>query len=141
MEYRERYTFRKSERLCSKKLISEIFERGNNYFTPLFRVAWVLIPPDMPPPAQIAISVPKKVIRSAVARNLIRRRIREAYRKNKSGLYDYLLTENLRLAFILIYRGVIITDYKKIELSLAETIDSLIGQIKQKQKVPVKEKQ
>jgi ribonuclease P protein component len=140
MNERGRNTFSKSERLCSKKLIDEIFERGNTFCLSLFRVSWILLPPDLSPPAQVALSVPKKSIRSAVARNLIRRRMREAYRKNKYILYDFLNAGNFRLAFVLIFRGSTIIDYHKIEESVIETLEALNKNVKQKQPNLVKEK-
>ena len=78
-----RETFEKSERLCSTKIISGLFENGNIFYTPLFKVVWSISPVIIPYPAQIAFSVSKRGFRLAVTRNLIKRRMREAYRKNK----------------------------------------------------------
>lgn len=41
-------------------------------------------------PASILISVPKKRFKRAVKRNRVKRQIREAYRKNKGGLWQAL---------------------------------------------------
>ena len=52
--------------------------------------------------ASILISVPKKRFKRAVKRNLVKRQVREAYRKNKHLLLDALASRNKRLiiAFI-----------------------------------------
>ncbi|WP_020600135.1 ribonuclease P protein component [Spirosoma panaciterrae] len=91
-------TFTKSERLCSKKILGELFKRGSTtgpqqavrtfYLFP-FRVLYLPQPEsdssgNVSLPA-IVITVPKRTFRRAVDRNLIRRRVREAYRLNKQA--------------------------------------------------------
>lgn len=120
-----RQTFRKDERLCRLKLISALFEEGNSFYTPLFRVVWKISDEESVYPAQIAVSVPKKNLRAAVSRNLIKRRIREAYRKNKEALYNSLVKNDLRIILMVIYRKNEITDYFKIEKSVNELITIL----------------
>ncbi len=44
-------------------------------------------------PALMAVSVPKRLFKRAVDRNLMKRRIREAYRLQKPGLYAALKRE------------------------------------------------
>jgi ribonuclease P protein component len=128
----ERQTFRKTERLCRTKLISELFETGNAFYTPFFKVVWGISDEEFASPAQIAISVPKRNIRLAVSRNLIKRRIREAYRKNKQVLYDFLAKDSRQIFFIVIFRKNIIPDYQTTENSVTELIGILCHDVKQK---------
>ncbi len=57
------------------------------------------------PMARIVISVPKKRFKRAVDRNLIRRRIKEIYRKKKPEFYEKLVSINRKIDFIMIYVG------------------------------------
>jgi ribonuclease P protein component len=125
-----RETFDKSERLCSTKLISGLFENGNSFYTSLFRVVWMRSPVALPQPAQVAFSIPKKGFRLAVTRNLIRRRMREAWRKNKLLLYDSLAIENSQIVLIIIMKGNSVPDYLSIEKSMKEIIGKLTRSIK-----------
>src|SRR5665647_3341697 len=113
-------TFDKSERLCSTKIIAGLFENGNIFYSSLFKVVWGRSPIPLPSPAQVAFSVSKKGFRLAVTRNLIKRRMREAYRKNKKSLYDILTSENIQLAFVVILKGNTVPDYLTIEKSIKE---------------------
>jgi ribonuclease P protein component len=132
MNKEERQTFRKNERLCRIKLINEIFENGNVFYTPGFKAAWIIAGTDLPSPAQVAISIPKKIFRLAVTRNLIKRRIKEAYRKKKHSLYKFLTDEKIQIAFILIYRKNSIPDYTTAERFVTDAIEKLCDNVGQK---------
>jgi ribonuclease P protein component len=130
MNMDNRQTFLKEERLCKTKLIEEIFENGFVFHSPQFRVSWIISPVKLPAPAQIAISVPKKIFRLAVTRNLIKRRIREAYRRNKQVLYECLDSENVQIAFIMIFRQDTVPDYQTVEKSVRAALVTLCGAVK-----------
>ena len=97
------YTLGKKERLNSKTLIERLFSGGSTAF-PL-RVVYMSVEPveeDMAA-ASILISVPKKRFKRAVKRNLVKRQVREAYRKNKHLLLDALASRNKRLIIAFIW--------------------------------------
>jgi len=56
--------------------------------------------------------------------------MREAYRKNKSTLYDQLLAENTQIAFFVILKGNAVPDYLTLEKSMKDMINRLIANIK-----------
>jgi ribonuclease P protein component len=107
--------FRKNERLCSQKRIKSLFEEGKSFNQYPFRVIWSLnkLPGDSP--ARIVVSVPKKRFKKAVDRNLIRRRIKEAYRKKKHSLYSSLEHSDRQVDFMIIYVADTILDYQLID--------------------------
>ena len=106
-----RQTFTKDERLRKKILITKLFQEGSSFFVYPFRVSWL---PSIVPgasPVQVLVSVPKQVIRKAVNRNKIKRRMREAYRKNKFILYEFLEPNQGTLILALTYTSKEILPY------------------------------
>ena len=95
----------------------------------LYKVIWIRSEKESPYPAQVAFSVPKRSFRHAVIRNLLKRRIREAYRKHKHVLYDFLRSQNIRIAFIIIFRDNSVPDYLLVEKSIKELISKLKSEV------------
>lgn len=99
-----RESFHKSERLCSRTLISELFMTGRSFSCGPFRAQWQITVLDTPQPVQVMISVPKSRFPKASGRNLLKRRIREAYRKNKQLLYSPLTNHGRQMILIITYQ-------------------------------------
>jgi ribonuclease P protein component len=125
-------TFHKSERLCSRKAITFLFEEGNTFYTPLYKIVWSEASLPVKYPAQAAFSVSKKAFRKATERNLVRRRMRESYRRNKQALYDHLDSLNIRICFIIIFRENKIPDFQTIEKAMTEMIVRLCTAVSEK---------
>jgi ribonuclease P protein component len=120
--------FRKTERLCSKKIIGELFKSGKVLKQFPFKLVYSYSPYDCSP-VRIAISVPKKIYKRAVKRNLIRRRIREAYRLNKHIIYE-VVEQKITLNITVIYISSNIANYEEIEKKFIRILSTLLGNIK-----------
>jgi ribonuclease P protein component len=124
------YTFKKEERLCNKKLIEKLYHDGSSFLCYPFKASWLLVDEQAQAPVQILLSVSKKRYKRAVDRNLIKRRLREAYRLNKQQhLYDPLASADKKIVFSLGYIGKEIEPYQLIEKKMLKLLKQLCGQV------------
>ncbi len=77
-------------------------------------------------PVQIVFSVSKKRYKRAIDRNLIKRRMREAYRLSKQQqLYDQLIVADKRIILSVGYIGKEIAPYELIEKKMLKLLTQL----------------
>jgi ribonuclease P protein component len=124
------YTFKKEERLCNKKLIDELFHNGSSFLCYPYRVSWLAVEENAEFPVQVLIAVPKKRYKRAVDRNLVKRRIREAYRLNKQEhLYNLLTAADKKIIFSVGYIGKEIEPYPVMEKKMLKLLKQLSEQV------------
>ena len=124
------FTFKKAERLKSRKVISRLFKEGKSFSTYPLRIIW--IPTDSSDntfPAQFSMSVPRRSFAKAVQRNDLRRRIRESYRLNKHLLYQHLENSDQQYGLMFIYVAKEALPYSKIELAMKKILKRLTHQL------------
>ena len=110
-------TLPKRERLRSKTTIGHLLAKGKHGNVPGLR--FLYLTDTGSDTNRIMVSVPKKMFKRAVKRNLLKRRIRESWRKQKHAL---LTTGGTDILFI----------YPTKEIQTYEQIYSCVGQIIEK---------
>ncbi len=119
----KRHSFKKQERLKGKKEIAQLFESGESFSNYPLRLIWRTKEFKKGSSAiQFGVSVPKRKFPSAVHRNKIKRRVREAYRINNSTLKDTIRASNEQLAFFIIYVAKEHSSYAAIEKAMQQVI-------------------
>ena len=106
--------FRKEERLCGKTSLSALVADGRWGTTAHLKYCWLRSREDGV--VRVAVSVSKKFFKRAVKRNLLKRRIREAYRTQKQ------LLPSCGIDLLLIWSGKELADYLTISSEVAAVL-------------------
>ena len=122
-------TLCKAERLFGKKQVDFLFEKGEHFTLGNFFIVWIYKNNLSSFPAQILISIPKKKVGKATARNKLKRLIKEAYRKQKKLLYKPLTNQKKQIQFAIIYQNTNILTYKEIESEINLVLNRLVNKL------------
>jgi len=128
-------TLKKEERLSGKKSIELLFQRGKSIGEYPLKVIFLQLKDPPKGPNRVMFSVPRKNFKKSTERNLLKRRMREAYRKNKHRMVNES-AQNLLIAYI--YIGTAIADYHRIEESAIDVLNRL-NKIIKKSETPTDE--
>lgn len=121
------FSYKKEERLCSKKVIDQLFSKGNTFLAFPFKVVFLEMPLSKEFPVQAGFSVGKRNFKKAVKRNLIKRKMREAYRLNKHILYSGLKEKQLAIFFI--YIGKTVPEFMICESAMKKSFKQLLNEV------------
>ena len=122
-------TFRKAERLCSKKRIEQLFAGSNHSFAAYPLRTIYMECAESKAPVEVLISVSKRHFKHAVDRNRVKRLVRESYRKNKHILIDNLQGKRVSLAFI--WMGGNLIPYTLVEAKVKNLLQRIAEHIKE----------
>jgi ribonuclease P protein component len=111
-------SFGKEYKLCSKKVMTSIFEDGKQEKVYPFLLRYLTVDLKTNKRFQIVIAVPKRKFKRAVDRNKIKRLIREAVRKKKHIIEASMTAEEQQLALFLIYTSSKEETYQKVSVKI-----------------------
>jgi ribonuclease P protein component len=129
VEQQTRNTLPKKERLCGKTGISMLLAKGKHGNVPGMR--YICLKGTGQAENRIMVSVPKKLFKRAVKRNLLKRRIRESYRKQKHNL-----TIDGGLDVLFMYSTKDIMTYEQIYEAVGQIIDKINNGNRSKENEP-----
>lgn len=107
----------KSERLCGLKAVGELFQTGKSASAGCLRCKYLSREGDGMP-SRIVVSVPKRSFKRAVKRNLLKRRIRESYRRQKALLGP-------RVDILFIYTAAEVLPYEVVYADMATLLHTV----------------
>ena len=119
----------KKQKLCGEKVIERLFANGKSISEKPFRAIWNFEKNNDQVFVKSLIVVSKKRLKLAVDRNVLKRRIKEAYRLQKKQLECFLESTNQQLNLAIIYQEEEILDYKTLEEKINLLLSRLIKEL------------
>lgn len=123
------FQFPKNQKLCSNKSIENLFIQGHSIRQKPFRLVWKFEKNRDQVAVKALIVVSKKSIKYAKDRNIIKRKVKEAYRLQKKDLEAVLERKNQQLNLALIYQYDKLLNYNVLEQKISLLLKRLINTI------------
>jgi ribonuclease P protein component len=121
----KRFSFHKTERLCSEVAVSEVFISGTSLQKYPLRMLYLKTDGGSGPALKAAFTVPKRSFKRAVDRNLLKRRMREAYRLNRGDLAGVFTDKGYRMHVVFAFYSHDIATYPEIETAMVLLLNQL----------------
>jgi len=115
----------KSDRLKRRKVIEDIFSSGQAVRAFPIQLIWTTAERQGTGHIQAGFTAPRRKFKRAVDRNLIKRRMREAYRLNKCLIPTGIVSENEQIVVMCIYMSGDILAFDSIQKGMIKALKRL----------------
>lgn len=120
-----KFTFDKTEKLKSEKLIEKLFLEGKSVVAYPLRLVYTEIIFEEMIRAKVGVSVSKRHFKRAVDRNRIKRQMREAYRLQKASFFN---NSSSTYALMILYIGKEKSDFETLKQKTKHLFDKFLQQ-------------
>jgi ribonuclease P protein component len=121
-------TWRKPEKLKSRKRIERVFREGKSFSVFPYKVVFLLAATPVPgaAPLQAGFGASSRNFKKAVDRNRIKRLGREAYRLQKAPLLEQLTQKGHSMAVFFVFIGKELPDYPTVSAKIGVALQKLL---------------
>lgn len=124
MEEKQRYRFKKEDKLKSRKAIEALFAGGKSFTVFPLRVVWQIT--DAEQGLRAGVSAGSRYFKKAVDRNRAKRLMREAYRLSKHELALLLKEKNRGMRVFFLYQHKELPEYHALKEKMEAALKRLI---------------
>jgi ribonuclease P protein component len=125
-----KYTYKKGEKLKSRKLIEQLFSKGKRFRSFPIQLVYLQVEHKSEYLIQSGFTVSKRHFKHAVDRNRIKRLMREAYRLQKHSIFektDKIYTK--KYIFMFIYMSNEKLAYQEVAIHIKRLLDQFTKKI------------
>ncbi len=119
-------SFPKAEKLCGQLRIASLYKEGKRFVVYPLRVTFRRME-NAPQPPKVLVWAPKSLFKHAVDRNLLRRRMREAYRLQAQPLRDFCSQNSCSFQLAFNYIAPDVQTQAKISGAFAKALKRITG--------------
>lgn len=106
-----------------------MFSSGESFLAYPLKVVFQKTDSSQSFPVQAAFTVSKRNFKRAVKRNLLKRRMREAFRLNKPGFYDELAAKELHIAVMFVFIAKDTIEFPIIEKAMISAFKKVLAKV------------
>lgn len=124
-----RFTFKKEERLYGHAALDNVYNQGKHLQIDSIKIIYIETLKDNSFPCRVVFSVPKRSFKRAVDRNLLKRRMREIYRKYKHTFYNDLNEKAKNIHIYIIYLPKEIISFDKLKENMLKALKITVNKL------------